>query len=186
MTDDNDCLGLTRHQQIQIAVYTWPVSSDWIGNALCHLCPAASLGQVAGAGASWTIFWRVPCPWAQNSLACFCHADHIHNITCFKVGPDYFQSKPLLLDSVNTNRQFWMSRYSDSTLLEVLGLVPISLYESWIDNLIFFSNTMMFVSKWLVLSPRCFLQVQAQGMYLSLGCRLLQLGICYRSVWSYW
>ena len=140
MTDDNDCLGLTRHQQIQIAVYTWPVSSDWIGNALCHLCPAASLGQVAGAGASWTIFWRVPCPWAQNSLACFCHADHIHNITCFKVGPDYFQSKPLLLDSVNTNRQFWMSRYSDSTLLEVLGLVPISLYENWID-IFFFAGT---------------------------------------------
>ena len=31
----------------------------------------------------------------------------------------------------------------------------------------------------------CFLQVQAQGMYLSLGARLLPLGIWHRTVWSY-
>ena len=32
----------------------------------------------------------------------------------------------------------------------------------------------------------CILQVQAWGMYLSLGARLLLLGIWYRTVWSYW
>ena len=31
----------------------------------------------------------------------------------------------------------------------------------------------------------CILQVQAWGMYLSLGARLLLLGIWYRTIWSY-
>ena len=39
---------------------------------------------------------------------------------------------------------------------------------------------MMFFSKWLV-----FFQVQAQGMYLLLGPRLLPLGVWYSTIWSF-